>query len=117
MTTAEFVRLPFKTQIHKACLTWCYMNDESAFVNGKPSVAYFRCRAYLWKLPTQTIKNIWIFLQDTHKKSDIYSLEKLSKEYVEKLNTESAKEKTAKIKRRDYDMDSALADFMEGAWT
>lgn len=112
MTVEEYVRQPFKTQIHNTCLTWCYVNGQSAFVNKKPSKAYFQCRAYLWKLPTQTIKNIWIMLQETHQKSDIYSLESLSKEYVEQKNRAIEKAKAENVVK-EYDMESALADFMK----
>lgn len=105
LVIADFVKLPFNKQVHLCCLKWC-KNNHIAPYNAKHKITsdYFKVRAYLMKLPTQTIKNICIMLYEEECQSSIYDLEKLSKKYVREKQSAVEKEKTKGIKR-EYDID------------
>ena len=111
----EFVGLPFSKQDHKCCLRWCHNNHVAPFPSrGRMAKEYFQCRAYLMKLPTQTIKNICIMLHDGEKPCSIYDMEELSKRYVRSSQEQSEKEKLANLTdKKEYDMTAALASFLD----
>ncbi|WP_041914901.1 hypothetical protein [Selenomonas ruminantium] len=113
----KFVGLPFKSQLHQCCLMYCLANGVSAFKNKKPSPDYFKCRAYLFKLPTQDIKNIALMLMKERKPVYLYDLLKKAQEYVERERTEENKNKIDRLEKackngNSYDMDAALLDFL-----
>ncbi len=107
MDITEFVQLPFSKQVHLCCLRWCHNNGVRPFPSkGKMAPQYFQCRAYLMKLPTQTIKNICIMLYDSEKPCSIYDMEELSKRFVRKSQEQSEKEKVAALApQKEYDID------------
>ena len=109
----DFVGLPFKSQLHQCCLLYCLANGLDAYKNRKPSPDYFKCRAYLFKLPTQDIKNIALMLVKERKPVYLYDLLKKAQEYVERERTEENKKRIEELAiKQDYDMDAALSDFM-----
>lgn len=108
-----FVELPFKSQLHQCCLLYCKNNHLSPYRNRKPSSDYFKCRAYLWKLPTQDIKNIAIMLMEKPEQIYLYDLQKKSQEYVAEKQDKANRSKVKLLKAQEqYDMDRALADFL-----
>ena len=109
----DFVKLPFKSQLHQCCLLYCKVNGLQAFSHRKPSTDYFKCRAYLYKIPTQEIKNIAIMLMKEQKPVYLYDLQKSATAYVEREREKANKSKLALLKAQEqYDMDSALMDFL-----
>ncbi len=109
----SFVEMPFKSQLHQCCLLYCRANGLQAFSHRKPSTDYFKCRAYLYKIPTQEIKNIAIMLMKEQKPVYLYDLQKSAAAYVEQEREKANKSKLALLKAQEqYDMDSALMDFL-----
>ncbi len=109
----KFVGLPFKSQLHQCCLMYCLANGISAYKNKKPSPDYFKCRAYLFKLPTQDIKNIALMLMKERKPVYLYDLLKKAQEYVEQERTGENKKRIEELSiKQDYDMDAALIGFL-----
>ena len=107
LNISEFVTLPFNKQVHLCCLRWCHNNHVPPFpIKGKMAREYFQCRAYLMKLPTQTIKNICIMLHDSEKPCSIYDMEELAKRYVRKSQEQSEKVKVESVVQdKEYDID------------
>ena len=109
----EFLNLPFKSQIHQCCQMYCMANGLTVFRGGKPSSDYFKARAYLWKLPTQTIKNIAIMLMETREPVYLYDMENKAQKYVQEKQEKANRSKLELLKAQEqYDMDKALADFL-----
>lgn len=108
-----FVNMPFKSQLHQCCLLYCKANHLQAFSHRKPSVDYFKCRAYLMKIPTQDIKNIALMLMKRTDPIFLYDLQKKAAEYVEQERDKANRSKLALIKaQKQYDMDAALVSFL-----
>lgn len=111
---SDFVGLPFKTQLHQCCQMYCMANGRDSFKGGKPSADYFRCRAYLMKIPTQDIKNIAIMLMKQKSPVFLYDLQEKAAEYVERERTKDNKKRIEKMDvKKSYDMDSALMNFLD----
>lgn len=116
VSVENFVEMPFKSQLHQCCLLYCKANGLQAFSHRKPSTDYFKCRAYLNKIPTQEIKNIAIMLMKEQKPVYLYDLQKSAAAYVERERAEENKRKIDRLEfacKKGYDMDSALMDFLE----
>ena len=114
MDINEFIKLPFKTQLHKCCLMYCMANGLKCFDNRKPSLDYYKCRAYLWKLPAQDIKNIAIMLDELRKPVYLYNLQKEAAAFVECKRSEDNKRriKELPVKRTKKELDEALLEFL-----
>ena len=115
MDINEFVKLPFKSQLHKCCLMYCMANGLKCFDHRKPSQDYYKCRAYLWKLPTQDIKNIAIMLDRQRKPVFLYDMQKEAAKFVEKERAEDNKKRVERIEKeaeKEKDLDEALLDFL-----
>lgn len=109
----EFLKQDFKKQIHQCCIWYCSVNHLSSFRNGRPTSDYFKARAYLWKLPTQDIKNIAVMLMEKQEPVGLYKMLEKSREYVAEKQAIANQSKLELIKAQEqYDMDSALADFL-----
>ena len=109
----NFVELDFSKQVHKCCLLYCSTNNLRAFRGNKPSSDYFKCRAYLMKLPRQVIKNIAIMLSEEKMPVYLYDMEKRSQEYVDKKREKANQSKLVALNaQQQYDMDKALLDFL-----
>lgn len=109
-----FVGLAFKTQLHQCCQMYCMANGLSAYVKGRPSSDYFKCRAYLMKIPTQDIKNIAIMLMKEKKPVYLYSLQDTARAYVEQERAAENKKRIEEMPvQKSYDMDSAVLDFLK----
>lgn len=113
MTIEEFVGLPFSKQIHLACLAYLFGINQKAFLNGKPSPMYFKVRAYLWKLPRQNIKNIWMMLDEENKVPlkdraffPLYTLDNTASIFVRERQEESELKKQEELtNRKEYEID------------
>lgn len=108
MTVGEFIALPFNKQIHLCTMRYLATQGQTPFKNGKPTGDYFKCRAYLWKLDRQIIKNIYFMLEE--QKCFLYDLEKKAKEFVRKKQGEESEKAVGNTK--DYDID--LEGFLNG---
>ena len=110
---SDFVGLPFKSQLHHCCLLYCKNNHLSPYRNSKPSSDYFKCRAYLWKLPTQDIKNIAIMLMEKPEPVYLYDMQQKSQEYVSEKREKANRSKVELLRaQEEYDMDKALLEFL-----
>lgn len=110
MTPEEFISLPFNKQIHLCTLRYLGSQSQTPFRNGKPTSDYFKCRAYLWKLDRQTIKNIYFMLEK--KSFFLYDLEKKADEWVRNRQEEEAAIAASKVKIKNYEID--LEGFLNG---
>lgn len=102
----DFVEKDFSKQLHLCCMKYCARNHVKVYNGKKMAKEYFQCRAYLWKLPRQTIKNIYLFL-DSHMGSvNLYDLENIAASYV---RDEQAKDEKKKVKeltdKKEYKLD------------
>lgn len=114
ISVEDFVNMPFKSQLHQCCLLYCKVNRLAAFSRRKPSTDYFKCRAYLMKIPTQDIKNIALMLMKHMEPVFLYDLQKKAAAYVEEEREKANRSKLELIKAQEqYDMDSALLSFLE----
>ena len=114
MTIEEYVVLPFYKQIHNAIVWYCKANDIKLYTaNHKLCQAYFQCRAYLNKLPTQTIKNIGCMLLENPIQCSIYDLEKYAKTYIELKQHYDNVKKIEDCNVAEYDISNALKEFLK----
>lgn len=110
MTVEDFVALPYSKQLTKCVLRYLNVAEEIAFVNGKPTGHFFRCRTYLMKLDRQSIKNIYFMLGEHREKVPIYMLEDKAKEYVRGKQIEDSRQVVVNAKDYELDLDKFLGD-------
>ena len=114
MTEEEFQTFISKDaskQLHMCCLKYCSRNHIMVYKGKKMAKEYFQCRAYLKKLPVQTMKNIYMFLDSHTSPCNLYDLERIAKEYVSQEQTKHEKKAVeAVIDKREYDID--VEDFL-----
>lgn len=102
----EFLDLDFKKQIHMCAVMWLSANGIVPFPNGKINGKYFVVKAYLMKVPTQTIRNIAMMLIEAPKPCQINEMIPLAAAYVRKKQSKNAKVVVEKIaSKKEYDID------------
>lgn len=101
----EFIALDFSKQVHRTCLQWCKNNHESPYIKGRMNPKYFKCRAYLMKIPRQDIKNICIYLTDTGAGGEPWECAAAAEKYIRDQQIESEKKKAAALNvGKEYDL-------------
>lgn len=102
----EFLSMSFKQQVHTCAVMWLSANGIAPFHNGKISGKYFVVKAYLMKVPTQTIKNIAIMFMESPRPCEINEMIPYANNYVREKQSENAKVMASKItSEKEYDID------------
>ena len=107
----DFISKDASKQIHLCCLKYCYRNHIKVYNGRKMAKEYFQCRAYLKKLPIQTMKNIYLFLDSHLSPCNLYDLERVAMDYVRLEQSRQGKKAVEAVTdKKEYELD--VEDFL-----
>lgn len=117
MTVEEYLKKADNVQLDNCAKMYVSKSGQSLYEKrgkySRPTPAYFKARAYLKTISSQSIINIWIYLNEVDKPAFLYNLEAESKEFVrnKQIEEEAKKQKELTTEgNHSYSLEDFLND-------
>lgn len=104
-----FLSQPYRKQLHVCAMLWLRNQHIAPFANGKLVSHYFRCRAFLFKLERQYLKNIAIMLDATVEPVPLFRLPAVADSFIQSQRSLFEDAKCSMPKAYDIDFKAFLS--------